>query len=133
MDHTKLTKQQTLVLDALLRANEPASAYELLERLRDEGFRAPPQIYRALDKLIGHGLVHKLDSLNAFVACAHPHEHEHGQAIFAICDHCGSVEEFSDRTVERGLKGCSTEHAFKMAKTTIEMHGTCKNCLSTQR
>ncbi|MCO5145688.1 MAG: transcriptional repressor [Aquamicrobium sp.] len=128
-----LTKNQTLVLDALTRVEGPASAYLLLDRLREHGFRAPLQVYRALEKLIDYGLVHRLESLNSFVACAHPHEHAHGHrhglVAFAICETCGQVDEFSDAAVEKRLRGWANDHSFRLSKTTIEMRGTCANCL----
>lgn len=129
-----LTKNQTLVLDALMRVEGPASAYLLLDRLREHGFRAPLQVYRALEKLIEYGLVHRLESLNSFVACAHPHEHAHGHThglvAFAICENCGQVDEFSDATVEKRLRGWANDHAFKLSKATIELRGTCASCLA---
>lgn len=129
-----LTKNQTLVLNALTRSDGPASAYSLLDQLRADGFRAPLQVYRALEKLIEYGLVHRLECLNSFVACAHPHEHAHGHKhgiiAFAICETCGQVDEFSDATVERHLKGWANDHAFKLSRTTIELRGTCEGCLA---
>lgn len=71
----QLTKNQALVMGALTHSDGPLSAYTILDKLRDQGFRAPLQVYRALDKLLEYGLVHRLESLNAFVACACPHEH----------------------------------------------------------
>jgi len=130
MSHTyDLTKNQTLVLNALMKTEGPTSAYSLLDQLRGDGFRAPLQVYRALEKLIEMGLVHRLESLNSFVACAHPHDHRHGLVAFAICDNCGQVDEFSDAIIEKRLKGWATDHSFKLAKATIEMRGTCANCL----
>jgi Fur family zinc uptake transcriptional regulator len=67
-----LTKNQSLVMGALTNSDGPLSAYTILDQLRDHGFRAPLQVYRALDKLVEFGLVHRLESLNAFVACRHP-------------------------------------------------------------
>ncbi len=130
MQPPKLTKHQSLVLDALSRTKEPASAYTLLEQLRDEGLRAPLQVYRALNKLVEHGLVHRLDSLNAFVACAHPHDHAHahGQVVFAICKLCGAVQEFADAAIEKRLNSWAKQHAFAMEDTTLEVRGTCANC-----
>lgn len=129
-----LTRNQMLVLNALTRTEGPASAYSLLDRLREDGFRAPLQVYRALEKLIEYGLVHRLESLNSFVACAHPHEHarghRHGLITFAICEACGQVDEFSDVTVEERLTGWARDHSFKLSKTTIEMRGTCADCLA---
>ena len=126
----ELTKNQTLVLNALTCAAGPASAYALLDRLREEGLRAPLQVYRALDKLIEYGLVHRLESLNSFVACAHPHDrrHPHRLVAFAICDKCGQVDEFCDAVVEERLKGWAQENAFKLGGTTVELTGTCVNC-----
>lgn len=126
----ELTKNQTLVFGALSRSEGPLSAYTLLDNLREHGFRAPLQVYRALEKLMEFGLVHRLESRNAFVACAHPHDHSHGLIAFAICDNCGQVDEFSDAVVEKQLKGWAGDNAFKLAKTSIEMHGTCANCLA---
>lgn len=124
-----LTKNQTLVLDALTRGGGPASAYSLLDQLREEGLRAPLQVYRALDKLIEYGLVHRLESVNSFVVCAHPHDHQQRLVGFAICDTCGRVDEFCDAIVEKRLKDWAREHAFKLARTTVELRGTCANCL----
>jgi len=124
----ELTKHQSLVLDALAREENPASAYTLLDHLRNDGLRAPQQVYRALDKLIEYGLVHRVESLNSFVVCAHPEDHRHGLVVFAICDQCGHVDEFPDQAVERRLKGWSKDHAFRMRATTVEMRGTCGRC-----
>lgn len=129
--HHELTKHQSLVLNALAHEEAPASAYTLLDQLRGEGLRAPQQIYRALDKLIEYGLVHRVESLNSYVACAHPHDHQHGLVVFAICDQCGHVNEFPDQTVERRLKNWSKSNAFHMHTATVEMHGTCDQCHQT--
>lgn len=124
----ELTRHQTLVLNALAHGEGPASAYDLLDRLRSDGMRAPQQVYRALDKLVECGLVHRLESLNSFVACAHPQDHKHGLIAFAICDGCGHVDEFSDAAIERRLKAWSNDHAFRLGKASIELHGTCAGC-----
>lgn len=124
----ELTRHQSLVLGVLTREESPASAYTLLDQLRDEGLRAPQQVYRALDKLIEYGLVHRVESLNSFVVCAHPHDHQHGAIVFAICDQCGHVDEFSDDAIARRLKGWSREHTFRMSTVAVEMHGICGRC-----
>lgn len=125
----KLTKNQSLVLNVLSATEGPLSAYSLLDQLRGDGFRAPLQVYRALDKLIELGLVHRLESINSFVACANPNDKGHGLIAFAICDKCGQVDEFADDVVSERLRGWSSEHGFRLAKTTIEMRGRCSNCL----
>lgn len=125
----KLTRNQALVLDTLEKAGQPLSAYTILDRLRDEGLRAPLQVYRALEKLLEAGAVHRLESINSFVACAHPHHHhDHGRAAFAICDSCGRVDEFSDDTVQERLAAWSAQNGFKIARTTIEIRGHCSSC-----
>ena len=128
---TQLTKNQDLVLGALKRSEAPLSAYVILDKLRDHGFRAPLQVYRALEKLIEMGLVHRLESLNAFVACAHSGESccsHHGTVAFAICNACGHVMEFHDHTVEHRLSDWARGKGFKQEKTTIEIRGLCATC-----
>ncbi|MEZ5783180.1 MAG: Fur family transcriptional regulator [Rhizobiaceae bacterium] len=126
----ELTKNQALVFGVLSKAEGPLSAYSMLDQLREHGFRAPLQVYRALEKLVEFGLVHRLESINSFVACTHPHDHSHGLIAFAICEACGAVDEFSDEIVEQRLTGWSRNNNFQLAKTTIEMRGVCANCSS---
>lgn len=126
--HTDLTRNQSLVLDQLEKAEAPMSAYAILDQLRDEGLRAPLQIYRALDKLLDMGLAHRLESLNAFVACAHPHCHASGLIAFAICEHCGQVSEFSDAVVRDRLAAWTEREGFVPRRTTMEIRGECRAC-----
>lgn len=123
-----LTKNQEMVLDTLNQANGPMSAYAILDELREEGFRAPPQVYRALEKLMKGGLVHRLESLNAFVACSHAACHDTGLVAFAICNKCGLVSEFSDESVTKSLTGWIQQNQFQNSKTTIEIRGDCQRC-----
>ncbi|WP_102959966.1 Fur family transcriptional regulator [Mangrovicella endophytica] len=125
----KLTRNQQLVLDTLSGAEEPLSAYTILDRLRDEGFRAPLQVYRALDRLLEVGLVHRLDSLKAFVACATPHHHHEAATIaFGICERCSRVWEFSDAVVEERLKAWAKTEGFMPSRTSVEISGICACC-----
>ncbi|WP_274423642.1 Fur family transcriptional regulator [Chelativorans sp. YIM 93263] len=128
-----LTRNQALVLQALDGAEGPLSAYTILDKLRDDGFRAPLQVYRALDKLQELGLVHRLESINAFVACCQPHRHDHEMIAFAICGKCGNVDEFSDSMLEERLGTWVRAHRFKPAKTTIEIRGACADCADAER
>ena len=125
-----LTRNQHLVLDALTGATGPLSAYGILDQVRSEGIKAPLQIYRALDKLLEMGLAHRLESLNAFVACAHAHGDHEGLAAFAICESCGRVDEFADDVVEERLAGWSRGTGFRSERTTIEIRGHCKDCVA---
>lgn len=126
----ELTRNQSLVLDQLNDAKGPMSAYDILGELRAEGIKAPLQVYRALDKLLEKGLAHRLESLNAFVSCAEPHCHHSGLIAFAICEGCGHVAEFSDSVVRDRLDAwCKTE-GFVPNRTTVEIRGTCKECVA---
>lgn len=126
-----LTKNQKLVLEKLEAAKAPVSAYNLLDLLRENGFRAPLQVYRALDALIKEGFVHRLESLNAFVACSEQHDHSqhtHHMTAFAICDTCGQVTEFSDESISHRLDDWIGATGFIAKKAVIEFRGTCANC-----
>ena len=129
-----LTRNQLCVLERLETATGPLSAYTLLDQLREQGFRAPLQVYRALDTLIKGGFVHRLESLNAFVACAEPHDHRHGHGhdmtAFAICDRCGQVIEMSDHEVGEQLDRWIGSTGFVAKKAVIEFRGTCGKCLA---
>jgi Fur family zinc uptake transcriptional regulator len=127
-----LTKNQLCVLEKLEHASGPLSAYTLLDQLRGQGFRAPLQVYRALDTLMKAGLVHRLESLNAFVACAeqhdHGHTHGHGMTAFAICDKCGQVTELSDIAIGERLEEWVGASGFVAKRAVIEFRGTCAKC-----
>jgi len=124
-----LTRNQGLVLNALATAHAPLSAYDILDRLRDDGLRAPLQVYRALEKLVERGLAHRLESLNAFVACADAHCHGAGSVAFAICQDCGKVEEFNDPAMAGRLAEISAQKGFRPVLTMVEIRGQCAQCI----
>lgn len=130
MSEPQLTRNEELVLGVLTRVAGPLGAYGVLDELRDDGFRAPLQVYRALEKLIGHGLVHRIESLNAFVACPHPDEHGSKTIAFAICETCGAVWEFADAAVQQRLSDWSRDNRFQMESTILEIRGRCANCMA---
>ena len=126
---TQLTKNQSLVFGAISHANVPLSAYTILDSLRGEGFRAPLQVYRALEKLLELGMVHRLESLNAFVACQQNNCGSHSIVAFAICDTCGKVAEIADETALPGhLDSLAKNHHFGLKKSTVELRGMCEIC-----
>jgi len=127
-NHPDLTKNQSLVFSALRDAEGPLSAYTILDHLRSRGFRAPLQVYRALEKLMAHGMVHRIESLNAFVACAHDHPHMGESIAFAICQSCGGVTEFSDKVLKDHLVRWCLLNQFTAHTTTLEMRGLCSDC-----
>ncbi len=127
-DAMDLTKNQSLVMKALTASDEPLSAYTILDKLREHGFRAPLQVYRALDKLVEFGLVHRLESLNAFVACSHPGCDGHQTIAFMICERCGQVDEITDPALARRLKKLADDAIFALNSSTIELRGLCRSC-----
>ncbi|NQY39480.1 MAG: transcriptional repressor [Henriciella sp.] len=122
----KLTPIRRKVLHLLLDAEEPAKAYDLLANLDGEGAAKPPTIYRALDFLQGMGLVHKIESLNAFVACGHI-QREHS-AVFLICDSCGSAEELHAIETSAALSKETSTAGFAIQNAVIEARGICRKC-----
>ena len=123
-----LTRNQSLVMDALSKSPAPMSAYHLLDHLRDEGLRAPLQVYRALDKLVELGRVHRLESISAFMACQDPDCVSHAATVFMICEKCGKVSERSDGKITRDLNGLAKLDGFSVSKTNIELRGSCGKC-----
>ena len=131
MTDLKLTKNQTLVLSILEESSIPLSAYTILERLGEHGLRAPPQVYRALDKLLDLGLAHKLASMNSFLACQHTQCGSHQVTSFAICDGCEQVSEIINTEFERQLNSLAKDVGLQPTRSTIEIHGLCDQCSSS--
>jgi Fur family zinc uptake transcriptional regulator len=125
----RLTEQRRDVLRALLEHGHPLGAYDLIEKLRPETGRspAPITIYRALDFLQQHGLIHRLEMLNAFVAC--PHSHRAGERItFLICEQCNHVEEVLTKEIDQALQGLAARHGFTPDRIVFEVAGICRAC-----
>ena len=127
-----LTRNQALVLDMLNATAKPLSAYAILDGLRAQGLRAPLQVYRALDKLVELGFVHRLESLNAFVACQHIGCDGADSVAFAICGTCGKVDEVQDAALSSELQLISAKTGFLVAHSVVELRGTCANCLPSK-
>lgn len=128
-----MSRNNKMVLDALSAAQAPLSAYDLLDQLRAEGLRAPPQIYRALKRLSDDGLVHKLESANAYIACAHAsccggERCKSSHTVFFLCDDCGSVEEVNGKAITRDVERMANELGFTAQSSALEVHGQCANC-----
>jgi Fur family zinc uptake transcriptional regulator len=124
----RLTEQRKTVFRLLCESDKPVSAYDLLERMRGEIKNpAPPTVYRALDFLLEQGLVHKLESLHAYVGCTHP-DHPHASQ-FLICDDCGEVAEVEDSSVASSLKAAGKAVGFRTKRPVVELLGTCAQCI----
>ncbi len=123
----RLTPVRERVLEMLWSAHKPMRAYDILEKLGAEGFGSqPPVVYRALDFLIDQGFVHKIECLNAFLACHCPGE-EHG-AKFLICTGCDRVAEFDDRAIAKALNKVAKGTGFAIGRATLEVEGLCPDC-----
>jgi Fur family zinc uptake transcriptional regulator len=126
----RLTGHRRDVLECVSRSHAAVGAYELIERMADHGPRpAPITIYRALDFLEAHGLVHKVESRNAYIACSHPHEGK--PAALLICESCGLVAELDVPDAFAILaEGAAAQH-FRPRHMIIELPGRCAACQDT--
>ena len=125
---TKLTNNQQTVLDLLENAKEPLKAYKILFDTQKKGITAPPQVYRALDKLIEIGKVHKIESRNSYIACEHKNCNSSTSTSFLICETCDQVSELTQKNLPSYFAKQSEQADFKYAKHNLEIYGTCKNC-----
>ena len=130
-----LTELRRHVLGLVLDAASPTGAYELLDRLRQtRRGAAPPTIYRALDFLLEHGLIHRVERLSAFVGCiagctASPDGKSHTHAAqFLICRDCGRVIEMQDHHVSAVLARAAKDAGFSVSSAMIEAEGLCGAC-----
>jgi len=117
------------VLDLIAASTRPLKAYDLLERIREsKAINAPPTAYRALDFLVEHGFIHKLESINAYVACRWPEDIHTG--TFLVCDRCETASEVTDTDTEDLLRDRARQFGFRLhARTrTLEIHGLCRQC-----
>jgi Fur family zinc uptake transcriptional regulator len=127
----KLTPARRQILEILAEEGRPLGAYDMIERvaLATGKHPAPISIYRALDFLLDNGLVHRLASRNAYLACAHGHEHQ-DPVVFLICDKCGSVIEATPKAINRDLAALAAEAGFKARAQVMEIAGLCRDCRS---
>ena len=123
----RLTPVREKVLELLLESHQALGAYAILERLAQAGFRSqPPVAYRALDFLVEHGLVHRIEKLNAFVACNQP---QAGHApTFMICNNCQQVAETPDKQASGTLGKRARAIGFHIQSTVVEAEGLCAAC-----
>lgn len=123
----RLTSVRRRVLELVWGSHAPIGAYALLDLLRDEGQRAaPPTVYRALDFLLEHGLVHRVERLNAFVGCSHPAAPH--AALLMLCTGCGRAAELEDEAVGQSLRAAAARRGFAIARQTVEIEGVCADC-----
>lgn len=123
----RFTAHRRKVLELVWSSHKPVGAYDILDSLRQGGQRAaPPTVYRALEFLIEADLVHRLDSLNAFIGCPDPGSPHNAQ--FLICRSCHSVAELGDREISELVAGKTSAQGFTATHQTLEIQGFCQSC-----
>ncbi len=123
----RLTPLRRRVLNLVWDSHAPVKAYDLLDMLSSPGKRvAPPTVYRALDFLRDTGLVHRLESLNAYIGCARPDKRHSAQ--FLICTQCGAVAEMDDEDLSTKIDANARRLGFTVSDEKIEVAGRCRDC-----
>ncbi len=126
----KLTPVRRRVLELLLNDHKALGAYDILAIISSEGLGSqPPVAYRALDFLVTHGFVHKIENRNAYTACTHSGD-DHTPA-FLICTSCESVVEAHTDPTQGQIDQIAKQAGFTVQKSTIEIEGICPNCAET--
>ena len=124
----KLTNNQQTVLDLLEGSKEPLKAYAILFNIQKKGIKSPLQVYRALDKLIEIGKVHKIESKNSYIACNNVNCSSQTSTSFLICKMCDKVTELKKNNLSSYFSKLSELSNFKYTKHNLEIYGSCKNC-----
>ncbi len=123
----QLTRGRRRVLEILLQQHRAMGAYDILEHLRKNGMGAqPPTAYRALEFLVSQGLAHKIEHLNAFIACDYPGT-EHAPA-FLICRDCNNVAEAHSDDTRQFINRTANRAGFETESAIVEFFGLCPNC-----
>ena len=123
-----LSKNQKIIFDLIHKSSEPLKAYTILSNVQKKGIKAPPQVYRALDKLVEIGKIHKIESKNAFVACRNSDCEISKATAFSICESCEIVDEISDVKLSKYLSNFNHKKGMKFKRFNLEFFGLCQKC-----
>ena len=123
-----LSRNQKIIFDLIDKSPEPMKAYSILFNVQKKGIKAPLQVYRALDKLVEIGKIHKIESRNAFVACKNSSCQVSKATAFSICESCEDVTEIHDHKLSEHLRNFKDNKGMKYNKYNLEFFGLCKNC-----
>ncbi|MDA9659482.1 transcriptional repressor [Alphaproteobacteria bacterium] len=123
-----LTKNQKIVLNLLQSSGEPLKAYSILDSLKKEGLKSPLQIYRALDKLVELGRIHKIESKNSFIVCSN--SNCASNTIFTICERCDKVKELKNNNLTAGMSEIIKKNGQSITRYNLEFFVLCKSCKS---
>ena len=128
LESTNLTKNQQTVLNILEKSPEPLKAYAILFDIQKKGIKSPLQVYRALDKLIKIGKVHKIESRNSYIACKHEGCNAKTSTAFLICEKCDKVTELKRNNLLSYFSKQAEKDNFQYRKHNLEIYGLCNNC-----
>ena len=123
-----LSKNQQIIFDIIDKSSEPLKAYAILFNVQKKGIKAPLQVYRALDKLVEIGKIHKIESRNAFIACQNSSCQISKATAFSICEVCEKISEISNSKLSKYLSNFSDNTGIKYSKYNLEFFGLCKKC-----
>ena len=123
-----LSKNQQIIFDIIDKSSEPLKAYAILFNVQKKGIKAPLQVYRALDKLVEIGKIHKIESRNAFIACQNSSCQITKATAFSICENCEKVSEISNSNLSKYLSNFTDKSGMKYSKYNLEFFGLCKKC-----
>ena len=124
--HQRFTKLRKRIFTLVWQQHKPIRAYDVLEQLQQDGRAAPPTVYRALDFLLELGLIHRIESMNAFVGCTAPEQQHKGQ--FFICNNCGAFLELHSTPINSAISLSAEDNGFEIQQQTIEIMGLCPEC-----
>ena len=121
-----LTKNQRIVLDLLQNSGEPLKAYFILDSLKKEGLNSPLQVYRALDKLVELGKIHKIESINSFIICNN--SNCASNTAFTICERCRKVKEIKNKYLTNSVSNLVKDNQLEITRYNLEFYVLCKSC-----
>ena len=128
MQKHSLSKNQKIIFDLIDKSSQPLKAYSILFNVQKKGIKAPLQVYRALDKLVEIGKIHKIESRNAFIACQNSSCQISNATAFSICESCEKVTEISNPSLSKYLSNIKDKDGMKYNKYNLEFFGLCKKC-----
>tara|TARA_Y100001970_G_C13660828_1_gene568252 strand:+ start:63 stop:518 length:456 start_codon:yes stop_codon:yes gene_type:complete len=123
----RFTNLRKKVFSIIAKDHKPAKAYDILGLLQKEDNSAKPStVYRTLDFLLEHNLIHKLHISNSYVSCTHPLKHQ--KCYFLICSKCNQVSEYCDDQISKEINQIALKNNFKVSESIVEVKGVCKTC-----
>ena len=125
-----LSKNQQIIFDLINKSPEQLKAYTILFNVQKKGIKAPLQVYRALDKLVEIGKIHKIESRNAFIACQNSSCQVSKATAFSICESCEKVTEINNSSLSKYLSNFKDRAGMKYSKYNLEFFGLCKKCIT---